>query len=262
MHAFVGLVLTALAFFLAEIARTSLPFSGLVNPAAMTLLFFGPLSVSLISHPFADWVGYFRVLLRAFRHRRGEGLLIAAEEMNEIGRAVRESRWDEAASLSERARSEAVRSFAPFLVRRYDGDTLSDALSSASFRWMNEVRGADELFQGLGRVAPAFGMIGTIMGLVDLFAHMRDSASLGPGMAMALLATLYGLVLCYCVYLPLAVRIRGYLGAGIAERRAVERAIHLIASGRPLQEARSAFFENGEASARPLGAPLEAGRER
>ncbi|MFO0725045.1 MAG: MotA/TolQ/ExbB proton channel family protein [Myxococcota bacterium] len=262
MHALAGLLLTVLAFVLAELARTSLPFSGLFNPAALTLLIFGPIAVSLISHPFADWVGHLRVLLRAFRHRRAEALSMAAEEMSEIGRAVRESRWDEAASLAERARSEAVASFAPFLARRYEGDALADALASTSFRWMNEVRGADEFFQGLGRVAPAFGMIGTIMGLVDLFAHMRDSASLGPGMAMALLATLYGLVLCYCVYLPLAVRVRSYLGAGIAERRALERAIHLIAAGRPIHEARSAFFEANTPAVRGPLAPLEAGRER
>ena len=96
MHALAGLLLTVLAFVLAELARTSLPFSGLFNPAALTLLIFGPIAVSLISHPFADWVGHLRVLLRAFRHRRAEALSMAAEEMSEIGRAVRESRWDEA----------------------------------------------------------------------------------------------------------------------------------------------------------------------
>ena len=243
MHVLIGVVLTVTAFLLAQYAHNALPFFGLLNPAAMFLLVLGPISVSLISNPLTEWLSHFRVLAKAFRHRRGADLLVASDEMSRIARAVRESRWDEAERWVHEARSEQVRAFAPYLVQRLEPDAMREALGSSAFRWMSEVRNADEFFQSLARLAPAFGMIGTIMGLVDLFSKMRDSSALGPGMAMALLATLYGLILCYCVYLPLAMRIRSYLTAGIGEQRVIERAIHLINEGRPIHEVRGAFIE-------------------
>jgi chemotaxis protein MotA len=244
MHVVLGIFATLFAFVAADFAKHNLPFAGLVNPAAMVLLLLGPLSVSMISHPFTEWGSTLRVLLRAFRHDRMGSLQHASEEMSKIARAVRETRWEEAEDAVARASSEQVRTLAAHLLLRYEQDALREAVASSSYRWMTEVRSADEFFQGLGRLSPAFGMIGTIMGLVDLFANMRDAASLGPGMAMALLATLYGLILCYCVYMPLSLRIRTYLGAGIAEQRVVERALQLILDGRPVHEVRNAFMEH------------------
>lgn len=243
MHAVFGAIFTVLAFVLAEKARTALPYYGLVNPAALVLLVLGPLGVTLVSHPLSEWRANLRVLVRAFRHRRGRALALAAEETVELARASREGRWDEASAVVLRARSEAVAALGPQVVSRIEGAALDDAISSRAYQWMAEVKATDEFLQGLGRLCPAFGMIGTIMGLVDLFAHMQDSGSLGPGMAMALLATLYGLVLCYCVYLPLALRARAYLAAGVAELRLVERGIRLMSEGRPIHEVRAGFAD-------------------
>ena len=60
------------------------------------------------------------------------------------------------------------------------------------------------LFENLGRYAPAFGMIGTLVGLVIMLGKMSDPDSLGPAMAVALLTTLYGSLLANLVALPLA----------------------------------------------------------
>jgi chemotaxis protein MotA len=249
MHVVLGILSTLLAFVLADVAKHTLPFSGLINPAAMVLLVLGPLSVTLISHPFSQWASTIRVLFRSFGHDRDQALAKASEEMARIARAVRESRWDEADDAVRRATTEQVKNLTPHLLQRYEADALREAVAASSYRWMSEVRAADEFFQGLGRLSPAFGMIGTIMGLVDLFANMHDSASLGPGMALALLATLYGLILCYCVYMPLSLRIRTYLGAGVGEQRLVERALQLILDGRPVQEVRNAFIEHARTAA-------------
>jgi len=251
MHAIFGGLLTILAFVLAEKARTALPYFGLVNPAAMVLLVVGPIGITLISHPWGEWRLHLGVMVRAFRHRRARAVATAAEETVQLARATREGRWDEAQALVSRSRSEAVAALGPHLVSRLEGPALDDAIASRAYQWMAEVKGADEFLQGLGRLCPAFGMIGTIMGLVDLFAHMRDSASLGPGMAMALLATLYGLVLCYCVYLPLALRARSYLSDGIAELRLVERGLRAAQDGRPIHEVRAGFAEALGARAEP-----------
>ncbi len=60
------------------------------------------------------------------------------------------------------------------------------------------------VFKGWGDAAPAFGMIGTLVGLVQMLATMDDPASIGPSMAVALLTTLYGAILANLFFLPLA----------------------------------------------------------
>jgi len=60
------------------------------------------------------------------------------------------------------------------------------------------------VFRGMGSSAPAFGMIGTLIGLVQMLANMSNPSSIGPAMAVALLTTLYGALLANLVFLPLA----------------------------------------------------------
>jgi len=68
-------------------------------------------------------------------------------------------------------------------------------------------RGA-EILEGMGQAAPAFGMIGTLIGLVQMLATLEDPSSIGPAMAVALLTTLYGALLSNVICLPLADKLK------------------------------------------------------
>ncbi|MEW6426986.1 MAG: MotA/TolQ/ExbB proton channel family protein [Thermodesulfobacteriota bacterium] len=61
-----------------------------------------------------------------------------------------------------------------------------------------------KVFAGMGDSSPAFGMIGTLIGLVQMLANMSDPASIGPSMAIALLTTLYGALIANVVCIPIA----------------------------------------------------------
>ena len=60
------------------------------------------------------------------------------------------------------------------------------------------------MLDAMGRYAPAFGMIGTLVGLVAMLSNMDDPSKIGAGMAAALLTTLYGALLANVIFLPLA----------------------------------------------------------
>lgn len=62
----------------------------------------------------------------------------------------------------------------------------------------------ERIFRAIGDSAPAFGMIGTLVGLVQTLSQMDDPAAIGPNMAIALLTTLYGAVVAYLVANPIA----------------------------------------------------------
>ncbi len=60
------------------------------------------------------------------------------------------------------------------------------------------------VLRGMGASAPAFGMIGTLIGLVQMLTQLDDPGKIGSAMAVALLTTFYGALLAYLVFLPLA----------------------------------------------------------
>ena len=62
------------------------------------------------------------------------------------------------------------------------------------------------MFSAMGSFAPAFGMVGTLIGLVQMLADMSDPDNLGPAMAVALLTTFYGAVMANLIFLPMVTK--------------------------------------------------------
>lgn len=75
-----------------------------------------------------------------------------------------------------------------------------------------------DCWAGMAEAAPAMGMVGTLVGLVAMFAQMTDPAAIGGAMAVALLATLYGALLSNLVAAPIAARLRAAARAEATER--------------------------------------------
>jgi chemotaxis protein MotA len=65
-----------------------------------------------------------------------------------------------------------------------------------------------EIFEGMGADGPAFGMIGTLIGLVQMLQNMSDPSSIGPAMAVALLTTFYGSVIANVFTIPIAAKLK------------------------------------------------------
>lgn len=76
-------------------------------------------------------------------------------------------------------------------------DTEIDALKKRHLRGQG-------VFKAMGAASPAFGMIGTLVGLVQMLQNMSDPASIGPSMAVALLTTMYGAILANVLFLPMS----------------------------------------------------------
>lgn len=66
-----------------------------------------------------------------------------------------------------------------------------------------------DLYDNAGLLAPAFGMIGTLLGLINMLANLTDKSSIGAGMALALITTLYGAILANLVFLPISKKLEG-----------------------------------------------------
>ncbi|MFQ5733929.1 MAG: motility protein A [Planctomycetaceae bacterium] len=87
------------------------------------------------------------------------------------------------------------------------------------------------LMDAMGRYAPAFGMIGTLMGLIIMLGNMSDPDAIGPGMAVALITTLYGALVSNLMFLPFADKLAFYSKRELEIREIVVRGILAIQTG-------------------------------
>lgn len=91
-----------------------------------------------------------------------------------------------------------------YLADGYDEEIIEDMLNKDIRLTVQRHTIGQSVFKGMGASAPAFGMIGTLIGLVQMLSSMSDPSSIGPSMAVALLTTLYGALMANLVCLPLA----------------------------------------------------------
>ena len=86
----------------------------------------------------------------------------------------------------------------------YDAAFIRESMELERDQYLTRLSEGQRIFKSLGDATPAFGMIGTLVGLVQMLANMDDPSAIGPAMAVALLTTLYGAVLANLVCLPIA----------------------------------------------------------
>ena len=175
-------------------------------PSALIVLG-GTLAVTTVSFPLRDVFGTPAVLL-ATLVRRPEAPHEAASRLLELaGRARREGPL----ALGDRLGRYADR---PLLQRGLglvaDGAAPGE-IEPLLHRELDTVlerhRQAVAVLRRAAEAAPAMGLIGTLVGLVQMLGRLEDPAMIGPAMAVALLTTFYGAVLAHMVFIPLAVKL-------------------------------------------------------
>ncbi len=112
-----------------------------------------------------------------------------------------------------------------------DSELMEDLLRTEVDAVANRHKTGKALLDTIGRYAPAFGMIGTLMGLIIMLGNMDDPDAIGPGMAVALITTLYGAIVSNLVCLPLADKLAFYSKREVEVREIIVRGILSIQQG-------------------------------
>ena len=86
----------------------------------------------------------------------------------------------------------------------YEPAFILESLERERDLMLERLEDGQKIFKAMGDSAPAFGMIGTLVGLVQMLSTMDDPSTIGPSMAIALLTTLYGALIANVVCLPIS----------------------------------------------------------
>ncbi len=198
------------------------------NVPSLLIVLGGTFSTVLISQPFRRVIGSFRVALQA--------VFDQTPSIEETTRTLRDYaqrvRKDDLLSL------EKLEIDDPFLSRAVrlavDGvpvetirKTLNEQLKSLEER--HDM--ARSLFEFMGMAAPAMGMIGTLIGLVQMLQNLDDPSTIGPAMAVAMLTTLYGALVANLVCIPIADKLKDRTKVESSNMRLIIEGMESIVKG-------------------------------
>lgn len=165
--------------------------------------------------------------------------------------------------LAERARREGILALEndladveePFIKKgillAVDGiepDVITDIMNAEITAMEDRHYKGRTIIDKAGEYAPAWGMIGTLIGLVLMLNSLEDPSTLGPSMAVALLTTLYGTVLANLVFIPMANKLEAKTEEEVFLKQIIIEGVIGVQSGqnpRILEEKLSAFLSNG-----------------
>lgn len=181
-------------------------FGPLFGPSSLVLVFFGSIGAALMAYRKADLSRFPKALLQAFTGRPPDvdatvsSLGALADTARREGMLALETKLAEVEDPSLRRGMQLV-------VDGLDADEVREIVQI-------DIAAVDErhqvgigFFTALGGYAPTFGMLGTVVGLINMLQNLTDPAQLGIGMALALLTTLYGVLFANVVWLPIASRL-------------------------------------------------------
>lgn len=190
----------------------------------------GSVAATLVSFTLKEVIGVINVIRKAFfsdsfdggsiidqivalsKKARKEGLLAIDKDVNEIEDAFLRSGMEMVVDGTE-----------PELIRTVMETELSYT--------MERHKKGYQIMNSFGTYAPAFGMIGTLMGLVQMLSNLEDPSKIGGGMAVALITTFYGSVLANLVFLPIAGKLAANSGTEVVIKEMIVEGVLAIQFG-------------------------------
>lgn len=207
-------VLVGFGLFIGAIALSTNNYYVFISGAGAILVLGGTLASTFISYEYTYVLDGLRGIMRAFKiDRRGRSRLNA-----EVGRVIR---WaylvqkEGIVSLDAEAKKTPgwdggfLRFGVELLTSEYDGAKVQSILGNVIESTYERNMVGAQVLRSMATAAPAFGMVGTLIGLIIMLDSMGDDPSqIGAGLAVALVTTLYGIMLARLVFAPAAAKLQ------------------------------------------------------
>lgn len=172
-----------------------------VNAPSLLIVVGGTILVALMKFTLSQFLATGKIAAKAFMFKS-----VSPEDIiNETVELADAARKGGLLSLEDKTVStDFMQRGIQLLVDGHDPDVVKTLLNKEMKLTYDRHEFGSTVFKAMGDVAPAMGMIGTLVGLVQMLSNMSDPKSIGPAMAVALLTTLYGAMIATMVVLPMA----------------------------------------------------------
>ena len=163
-----------------------------INIPSILIVIGGTIAATLVAQPMKKVLGAFKVALNAFTDKTPAVDETAAEFQTLAGKVRKEGILAlENETFTNEFMAKAVRLAVDGVATETIRETLESEMSAMKQRHVD----GQKIFKFMAATGPAMGMIGTLIGLVQMLQNLSDPSSIGPAMAVAMLTTLYGAVI-------------------------------------------------------------------
>lgn len=179
-----------------------------INPPSLIMVFGGTIAATMISYPMHELRSVFKVLIIVLRTEK----LYAKEDLEElleVSKLMFQGQLQKADERLKTIKNPFLRTGIQLVL---DGSTSEDIASLMQWR-ISRLRAREradaQIFRTMAAFAPAFGMLGTLVGLINMLYAMDAAAidQIGRNMALAMITTLYGIVMANLLFKPVALKL-------------------------------------------------------
>jgi chemotaxis protein MotA len=110
-------------------------------------------------------------------------------------------------------------------------DRLREVMEVEISTYEQEMKLSARIWEAAGGYSPTIGILGAVMGLIQVMENLSDPSKLGAGIAVAFVATIYGVGLANLVYLPMANKLKAHINRLIVQREMIVDGLVGIANG-------------------------------
>ncbi|MDZ7922917.1 MAG: flagellar motor protein PomA [Marinagarivorans sp.] len=176
-----------------------------VDPTSVVIVVGGTIFAVMAKFGLSQYLGAIKIAGKAFKVKLSDPV----ELITEVVALADEARKGGLLSLEGKEVSDAfLKRGIQLLVDGHDPDVVKTLLSKDRGKAEERHLVGASIFAAMAEMAPAMGMIGTLVGLVAMLANMDDPKAIGPAMAVALLTTLYGAVIANAICQPIADKLK------------------------------------------------------
>ncbi len=172
-----------------------------VDVNSLIIVILGTILVTMMKFSLGQFLSAAKVAVKAFTNK-----LASPSELIETSVELAKSARQGGILALEEAEvpDEFMKTGIGLLVDGHPPEVVRTMLNKDKTQTLERHNDGQSIFKAIGDVGPAMGMIGTLIGLVQMLSAMDDPKMIGPAMAVALLTTLYGAILANMFALPLA----------------------------------------------------------
>lgn len=172
-----------------------------INAPSFMIVLGGSVAVVLMRFTFGQFIGSMKTAMKAFLYKAESPEILIVSIVELAGIARKEGLLAlEGQEINNPVLSRGIN----MLVDGHEASVIKKALSTEMNEMVTRHKLGQDIFKQIGDAGPAMGMIGTLVGLVQMLSNMSDPKSIGPAMAVALLTTLYGAMLANMFALPIS----------------------------------------------------------
>ncbi len=177
------------------------------SPPSAMIVIGGTMAAIFIAFPMNEVVKVMGLFLRVFLIKKSDHYQLI-ETMVDVCNVARKGGVLAIESKLKDIDNEFLRKGLEMTVDGKDEATVNALLKREIKQIQKSHKDGWEIFHQMGAFAPAFGMIGTLIGLIQMLADLSDVDSVGPKMAIALITTFYGALLANLFFIPMTVKLK------------------------------------------------------